>query len=60
MNSCFGNYLENLVRYPNSIRENPLPEKDDHLSCPKEISYLLSYLLFHFDKVFTFHSLKQF
>ncbi|EGC34737.1 inositol 5-phosphatase 4 [Dictyostelium purpureum] len=43
--TCFGNTLENLVRYPHPIRNNiPIPQEQKKLSIPKELWKIIDYI----------------
>ncbi|KAF2070555.1 hypothetical protein CYY_008130 [Polysphondylium violaceum] len=46
--TCFGNTLENLVRYPHPIRNNiPIPSDQKKLSIPKELWRIVDYIYYN-------------
>ncbi|KAK5576317.1 hypothetical protein RB653_007458 [Dictyostelium firmibasis] len=46
--TCFGNTLENLVRYPHPIRNNiPIPPEQKKLSIPKELWRIIDYIYYN-------------
>jgi len=46
--TCFGNTLENLVRYPHPIRNNiPIPTDQKKLSIPKELWRIVDYIYYN-------------
>ncbi|EAL73184.1 RhoGAP domain-containing protein [Dictyostelium discoideum AX4] len=46
--TCFGNTLDNLVRYPHPIRNNlPIPPEQKKLSIPKELWRIIDYIYYN-------------